>query len=68
MTTTSTPGITVLSDGRRFIDKRHLGVCIGLRVGAVTQEQAEERCIAKSRKIHAASDPEYVCGVHRFRR
>ena len=43
MTTTRTPGITVLEDGRRFIDKRYLGVRIGLRVGAVTQEQAEER-------------------------
>jgi integrase len=43
MATTRTPGITVLSDGRRFIDKRYLGVRIGLRVGAVTQEQAEER-------------------------
>src|SRR6266568_3810335 len=43
MATTRTPGITILADGRRFIDKRYLGVRIGLRVGAVTQEQAEER-------------------------
>ena len=43
MTTTRTPGITVLADGRRFIDKRYLGVRIGLRVGTVTQEQAEQR-------------------------
>src|SRR5436190_14359478 len=43
MATPRTPGITVLADGRRFIDKRYLGVRIGLRVGAVTQEQAEER-------------------------
>jgi hypothetical protein len=43
MATTRTPGITVLADGRRFIDKRFLGVRIGLRVGAVTQAQAEER-------------------------
>src|SRR5439155_6736887 len=43
MATTRTPGITVLADGRRFIDKRYLGVRIGLRVGAVTQVQAEER-------------------------
>src|SRR6202049_2262469 len=61
MTTTRTPGITVLADGRRFIDKRYLGVRIGLRVGAVTQEQAEERLdieIARvqcdlARKAHA---------------
>lgn len=43
MAKTRTPGITVLADGRLFIDKRHLGVRIGLRVGAITQEQAEER-------------------------
>lgn len=43
MATTRTPGITVLADGRRFIDKRYLGTRIGRRVGEVTQEQAEER-------------------------
>ena len=34
MATTRTPGITVLAEGRRFIDKRYRGVRIGLRVGA----------------------------------
>jgi hypothetical protein len=61
MATTRTPGITILTDGRRFIDKRYLGVRIGLRVGSVTQEQAEERLqieIARvqcdlARKAHA---------------
>ena len=61
MATTRTPGITVLADSRRFIDKRYLGVRIGLRVGAVTQEQAEARLqieIARvqcdlARKAHA---------------
>jgi integrase len=61
MATTRTPGITILSDGRRFIDKRYLGVRIGLRVGAITQEQAENRldiAIARvqcdlARKAHA---------------
>jgi integrase len=43
MAATRTPGITVLPDGSLFIDKRYLGVRIGLRIGAVTQEQAEER-------------------------
>src|SRR6266508_4228242 len=43
MATTRTPGITVLADGRRFIDKRYLGIRIGLRVGSITQEHAEER-------------------------
>src|ERR1700738_1154708 len=61
MATTRTPGITILTDGRRFIDKRYLGVRIGLRVGAATQEKAEERLhieIARvqcdlARKAHA---------------
>jgi hypothetical protein len=61
MATTRTPGITILTDDRRFIDKRYLGVRIGLRVGAVTQQQAEERLdieIARvqcdlARKAHA---------------
>jgi len=61
MATTRTPGITVLAGGQRFIDKRYLGVRIGLRVGAITQEQAEERLeieIARvqcdlARKAHA---------------
>ena len=43
MATTRTPGITVLAEGRRFIDKRRLGVGIDLRVGAVTQDKAEKR-------------------------
>ena len=43
MATTRTPGITILPDGNRFIDKRYLGIRIGLRIGAVSQEQAEER-------------------------
>ena len=43
MATTRTPGITILADGHRVIDKRYLGVRIGLRMGAVTQDQAEER-------------------------
>jgi hypothetical protein len=61
MATTRTPGITVLADGRRFIDKRYLGIRIGLRVGAVTQQEAEDRLqieIARvqcelARKAHA---------------
>src|SRR5437867_4805117 len=51
MAKTRTPGITVLADGRLFIDKRHLGVRIGLRVGAVTQEQAEERLRVEMARI-----------------
>jgi hypothetical protein len=43
MGTTRTPGITRGRDGRFFIDKRYRGVRIGMRVGPVTQEQAEQR-------------------------
>lgn len=39
MAKTHTPGIPILGDGRLFIDKRYLGV----RIGAITQEQAEGR-------------------------
>jgi hypothetical protein len=40
MAATRTPGITLTRDGRFFIDKRHRGVRIGMRVGPVTQEPA----------------------------
>ena len=53
MATTRTPGITVLADGRRFIDKRYLGVRIGQRVGAVTQEQAEERLRTEMARVES---------------
>jgi len=53
MTTTRTPGITFLADGRRFIDKRHLGVRIGLRVGTVAQEQAEERLRTEMARVES---------------
>jgi len=43
MAATRTPGITVGVDGHRFIDKRYRGVRIGMRVGAITQDQAERR-------------------------
>lgn len=43
MAATRTPGITIGTDGRFFIDKRYRGVRIGMRVGAVSQAQAEAR-------------------------
>jgi integrase len=43
MAATRTPGITVNVNGHRFIDKRHRGIRIGMRVGDVSQEQAEQR-------------------------
>lgn len=51
MAKTRTPGMTVRADGRRFIDKRYLGIRIGLRVGAATQEQAEERLRAELARV-----------------
>ena len=69
MATTRTPGITVLADGRRFIDKRHLGVRIGLRVGAVTQEQAEERLRTEmgSRGMRRGAKGALASDLHRLR-
>jgi len=43
MATTRTPGITLARDGRFFIDKRYRGIRIGMRIGAIDQEQAEQR-------------------------
>jgi hypothetical protein len=43
MSATRTPGIRLGRDGRFFIDKRYRGIRIGMRVGPVTQEQAEQR-------------------------
>jgi integrase len=53
MAKTRTAGITVLADGRRFIDKRYLGIRIGLRVGAVTQEHAEERLQTEMARVES---------------
>lgn len=72
MAKTRTPGITVLADGRLFIDKRRLGLRIGLRVGAITQEQAEERLrveiarieYERERKAHAR--PTFADGAARY--
>ena len=44
MAKTRTPGITISSDARRFIDKRHRGAPI--RVGAIAQKQVEERVLS----------------------
>jgi hypothetical protein len=60
MATTHTPGITSNSDGRFFIDKRHRGVRIGMRLGFVTQEQAEQRL----RTEISCVDSDMVCRGH----
>ena len=53
MSTTRTPGITIAADGRFFIDKRHRGIRIGVRVGATNQEQAEQRLRAEMQQVDA---------------
>ena len=51
MATTHTPGITVDSAGRFLIDKRHRGFRIGMRVGSITQEHAEQRLSREIRRV-----------------
>lgn len=51
MTGTRTPGITIGADGRFFIDKRYRGIRIGMRLGAISQEQAERRLHARMQDI-----------------
>jgi integrase len=51
MAATRTPGITIDTDGRRFIDKRYRGVRIGMRVGPVTQDKAEERLQSEIHRV-----------------
>lgn len=51
MARTRTPGITVIAEGRRFIDKRHRGVRIAMRVGGISQEQAEEQLRKEAARI-----------------
>ena len=51
MASTRTPGITISADGRRFIDKRYHGVRIGMRIGSVTQEQAEQRLHTQIQRV-----------------
>jgi len=51
MAATRTPGITATPDRRYFIDKRYRGIRIGMRVGAITQDQAEQRLQLEMRRI-----------------
>src|SRR5262245_28908837 len=51
MAATRTPGITLARDGRFFIDKRYRGIRIGMRVGSVTQAQAEQRLKTEMEQI-----------------
>jgi hypothetical protein len=51
MAATRTPGITLGADGRYFIDKRYRGVRIGMRVGTMSQELAEQRLQAEMQQV-----------------
>jgi hypothetical protein len=51
MVAARTPGITIGVDGRRFIDKRYHGTRIGMRVGGITQEQAEKRLQTERQQV-----------------
>jgi integrase len=61
MAATRTPGITLSADGRFFIDKRYRGIRIGMRVGPVTQDQAEQRLQTEMQHI----DFELALRAHR---
>ena len=47
----SHPGIRIGPDGQRFLDKLYRGVRIGMRLGGVTQEQAEQRLQTEVERI-----------------
>jgi hypothetical protein len=49
MAKTRTPSITVLADGGRFIDKRQLGVRIGLRAACRWRERDHDQSQSGSR-------------------
>jgi hypothetical protein len=51
MAATRTPGITVGVDVHRFIDKLYRGIRIGIRVGAITQDQAEQRLRLEMQRV-----------------
>jgi len=66
MASTRTPGITINPDGRRIIDKEYRGVRICLRLGAITQEQAEQClraeiiCVENELKRKAHARPRFA--------
>ena len=51
MPTTRTPGITVNAAGHRIIDKEHRGVRIYVRLGPVSEEEAQRRLTAEMQRI-----------------
>src|SRR5262245_52674299 len=51
MARTRTPGIRVDRNGGLIIDKEHRGIPIYVRLGAATQEEAEERLAAEIDRV-----------------
>ena len=51
MAATRTPGITIGADGRFFIDKRYRGIRIGIRVGALIADHANQFPIRARRLV-----------------
>lgn len=50
MPKTRTAGISIDAAGNRLLDKRYRGVRIGLRLGPISQESAEERLRTEMRQ------------------
>src|ERR1700674_2995449 len=53
MARTRTAGIRLDSDGRRIVDKEHRGVGIYLRLGPISQEDAEQQLANEVARIDA---------------
>ena len=51
MPSTRTPGITVTAAGHRIIDKEHRGVQIYVRLGPISDEEAEKRLGAELSRV-----------------
>jgi hypothetical protein len=62
MARTRTPGIRVDRDGRRIIDKDYRGVAIYLRLGPITQENAEQRLGTRLPESMLSFSAMQICG------
>jgi integrase len=58
MATTRTPGILVYGDGKRMIDKEHRGVRLFLRLGHLSQEEAEQLLDREIERLNIELDRE----------
>jgi integrase len=71
MPRTTTPGITVNAAGYRIIDKEHRGVRIFVRLGAVSEEQGQQRLAAEMERVemelqHRAARPRFADAAARY--